>query len=341
MHTSALLGLPVALCLAAAAASAQSDAKKSQDPNDPALVHVRMFKKIAPSVVYVQGGSKKGTGVIVDKDGYLVTSPTACGETTTEVQVQMGVKRVVGKVIGRMNELELVVIKLPTKGHPAVEMGDSDKAKVGSVTYAFGDSFQSMELDGQPSMSLGTLSAVYEVKTRQRGTLYAGAVLETSAAVNPDQDGGPLIDARGKLIGIISLNYEDSRFTGIAVPVSRLKSHIERMINEDREGVASKPPDRTEPVAKKDSGWLGADVEEDDEVGGVVVVRLFKNGPGDRGGLRKGDVIAQISRQRVMTRKRFDELLGKYEEGTSLTLKVKRDGKEVDVTVTLGKKVYY
>jgi S1-C subfamily serine protease len=331
--------------LAAALLAAVAAPCFAQTKDDPSEVHKKMHKKIAPAVVYVRYQGQSGSGVVIDKDGYLLTSPTACGSTSTDVTIQLpGQKRVVGKVIGRVNELELVVVKVAEKNLPAVELGDSDGLKLGCVTYAFGDSYGSIEADDQVAISLGVLSSRYEIDTKlQRGTYYTGPVLETSCAVNPNQDGGPLVDCHGKLIGIITLNYQESKFTGVAVPINRLKPEIERIIKEHRTGIASKPPPPTpDPSVKKgEPGWLGAEIEEVEEVAGLVVRKIFKNGPAEKAGLKKGDVIKQANKQRILTKKRYEEILGKLEEGASVTFRVSRDGAELDVAVTLGKKIFY
>ncbi|MBI2931143.1 MAG: PDZ domain-containing protein [Planctomycetes bacterium] len=319
-----------ALVLSSLAASVWAQ----EEGDDPSQAHVRIYKKVAPSVVFVSGGSQRGSGAVIDKDGYILTSPTACGHTTTEVSVVLpGHRRVTGKVAGRVNEMELVVVKVPAKDLPAMEMGDSDQAKVGAVTYVLGDSFGSIESDDQVAISMGVLSSVYEVESVAKGTgaFYTGPVLETSAAVNQNQDGGPLVDAQGRLLGMVTLNYETSRFTGIAIPVNRLRTHIERIIEQDRTGIAR----AIEP------GWFGADVQEDDEAGGLTVYRVQKNGPAAKGGLRKGDVIRQVNRQRVMTRKRFADLLRREPAGAVVVLRVRRDGRETDLTITLGEKTWY
>ena len=178
------------------------DVSGAQDRPDK--VHARLYKKVAPSIVYVEAGGHQGSGVIVDPSGIIVTSTTACGRTaTTATIVGHGDRQWLGRVMGRVPELELVVIKIDSSAirdgetFPALELGDSDKARVGQVTYVFGDSFDSILNDAQPAISLGVLSGRYKVRKAQSGTNYVGPVLETSAAVNPNQDGGPLVDREG------------------------------------------------------------------------------------------------------------------------------------------------
>jgi S1-C subfamily serine protease len=315
------------LFLAAAAAFAQEpDAEK---------VHVRMHKRIAPSVVYVQAGGQSGSGVCIDKDGYILTSPTACGSSSDTVTViAAGSKTYQGKVVGRNNDKELVIVKIDAT-LPAVEFADSDKAKVGQVTYVFGDCYGSIVQDDQVAISVGVVSSIYEIKKKQRGSFYTGQVIETSAAVNPNQDGGPLINAEGKLLGVVTLNYDESKFTGIAVPANVIKAEALQIVGQHKKPIAAK----TDPV--KSAGWLGAMVEELDDVAGLKVKRVTKGSPAEKAGLVAGDVITKVGTKKVLTSKGFNDAMSKFEAGATVKLKVERDGKEQDVTVTLGKRTEY
>ena len=315
------------LLVAASAAFAQD--------KDPDKVHIRMHKRIAPSVVYVQGGGQSGSGVCIHKDGYILTSPTACGSASDTVTVLApGSKQYTGKVVGRNNDHELVIVKIDAT-LPAVEFADSDQAKVGQMSYVFGDSYGSIQADDQVAISFGVVSGIYEITKKQRGSYYVGKVIETSAAVNPNQDGGPLINSDGKLIGIVTLGYDESKFTGIAVPSNVIKDEVQQILDKDRKGVT---PTNAEPKA---AGWLGATVEELDDVAGLKVKRIAKGGPAEKAGLKVGDVITKIDAKKVLTQKGFNETLGKFDSGAVLKLKVERDGKEQELSVTLGKRTEY
>src|ERR1051326_2368664 len=104
---------------------------------EPDKVHVRIYKKVAPATVYIesQSGRHRGSGVIIDKSGIILTSSTACGPNTDIVTVQVkGGKTQTGRVMGRMIELELVLVKIDGKDSlPVVELGDSDSAPLGQV----------------------------------------------------------------------------------------------------------------------------------------------------------------------------------------------------------------
>lgn len=319
-----------AVLLAASVAHAQQD-------EDLSAAHIRLYKKVAPAVVYVQSGNQTGSGVIIDKSGIIVTSPTACGTNTDTVTVTTkGHRQHKGKVIGRVNEKELVVIKIEGGDFPFVELGDSENVKLGQTSYVLGDSFGSIISDDVPAMSLGVISGVYEVSQEKfRGAAYKGVVLETSAAVNPNQDGGPLVDRHGKLLGIVTLNYDESKFTGIAVPIHVLKKDIERIRKEFETGVTVKP---TEP-AKPGGGWMGVELEEGED--GLHVAKVHNKGPAATGGLQKGDVIKTANGKKVLTLKTYSEILTPLKPGESVKLKVTRAGKDKDLTITLGKKPMY
>lgn len=292
--------------------------------------HIELHKKVAPAVVWVSGGGQTGTGFLIDKKGIVVTSPTAAGSSTTSVTVQtQGHKRYNAKVVGRANDKELVILQIEGASgtFPTLELGDSDTVRPGQVAYAFGDSFDSLRVDDVCHMSLGVVSGFYEVtQEKQRGSSYKGTVLEVSCAVNQNQDGGPITDRNGKVIGVTSLNYEDSKYTGFAVPINVLKSEIEKVL--------------TPAVATpKSDVWVGLEIEETDD--GLVVSRVYAKSPAEKAGVKKGDLLVRVSEKRVMTTKTFGETISSLKPGDTMKVRVVRDGKDLDLTITLAKKPVY
>jgi S1-C subfamily serine protease len=321
-------------------------AARLQAQEDPDKIHVRIYKKVAPATCYVEGGRHRGSGVIIDKSGIVLTSPTACGTNSDVVTILVkGGKSYTGRVMGRINEHELVLVKIDAKEPlPFVELGDSDAARVGQVSYVFGDCFDSLRNDDQPAMSLGVLSGIYEVTKKQPGTFYAGKVLETSAAVNPNQDGGALVDKDGKLIGLVTLNYDEAKFTGLAVPVNVLKPGIAQ-IRKDFENpvarVAPKPAPKADPPAKARSAdaWFGAEVKAVN--GGLEVIRVARKGPAFHAGLQRGDVLVTVDTAKMLTDAALQKAVAARSPGDAVAVTVLRDGEKKDLRVTLGSKPIY
>ena len=314
-------------------------------------VHVRVARKVAPATVAIEGGGVRGSGVIIDKSGLILTSPTAAGTSSNRVTVlTKGSRSYTGKVLGRSNDRELVLVKIDAgQDLPFVELGDSDAVKQGQIAYVFGDSYDSIRADDQAAMSLGVISGIYELTQRHDKSLYTGKVLETSAAVNPSQNGGPLVDREGRLLGLVTLNYDDSKFTGLAVPVNALKSAIEKIRKDYSDAPVvlgptaepKKPPAET-PPAKAEVGepWLGLEVRP--AAGGVEVTRVSRKSPAHRAGLRRGDVVTQIDSVRVLSEEALQKAIARKSPEDTVKITVSRDGGGVlELSVKLAAKPVY
>lgn len=317
----------VALALMATAAAPRQDPAKPREDRDPFRVHIRMHKKVAPKIVQVRGDGQLGTGVIIRSDGLILTSPTACGTRRPTAWVILpGNRRVEAQVIGRRNDLEIALLKIDAKDLPVMEFADSTKAKIGQVAYAFGDVWDSIGIDDQVSMSLGIISGLYEVATvQERSSLYTGPVIETSAAVNPNLDGGALVDAEGRMLGMITMNYHPAKFTGVAIPAHIVRPVVDRLIKEHSDPVAREP------------GVVGIVVEENEKAfTGVRITHVTPGSPAEKDGLKVGDEILRVDQVRVTSWERFEELTKDIRVSTRVQFRVKRGGKELTIMVTAG-----
>jgi S1-C subfamily serine protease len=320
-----MAGLAALLFMAAAAAAQDED-----------KIHVNVARKVSPAVVYVEGAGQRGSGVIIDPAGTILTSTTACGANSTVVTVvSKGNKQHKGRVLGRDTAKELVLVKIDApEPLPFVPLGDSDTARIGQVSYVFGDSFESLLNDDQAAMSLGAVSGLYRVEDKRGGSTYVGPVIETSAAVNPNQDGGPLVDRDGRLLGIVTLNYDDAKFTGLAIPINALKPSIERIKKAQADGEKG-VADVTERPRKGDA-WAGLETRAAD--GGLEVVRVSKNGPADKAGVRKGDLLKRADGAPLASVASLEEAVAGKTAGEVLTLTLVRDGERSEVQVTIGRR---
>lgn len=244
-----------------------------------------LYRLAAPSVVGIRAGANKGSGVLLDSSGYILSSSTCADAAGKDVWVYFhDRRRVVGRVVVRNAALEMILVKVSAEdvgAIPAMPLGDSDRTWVGQVACVVGDSFDSLFQDGQAAFSAGQVSALYELKGT---TSYQGPVIETSAAVNPHSNGGPLVDAKGRLIAMVSLNYHGSRFAGVAIPCNRLLPELNRV-----QGI------RYRRVV--DLRAVGMELVE--EEGQVIVGNVDQAGAAHRAGLREGDVLVRIGGERV------------------------------------------
>jgi len=314
-------------------------------------VHVRIAKKVAPATVAIEGGGMRGSGVIIDKSGIILTSPTAAGTASSRVTVLThGSRSYTGKVLGRSNDRELVVVKIDAgQDLPFVELGDSDAARPGQIAYVFGDSYDSIRSDDQAAMSLGVISGIYDLTQRHDKSLYTGKVLETSAAVNPSQNGGPIVDREGRLLGLVTLNYDDSKFTGLAVPVNLLKPAIDkiRKVYDNAPVVlgptaAPRTPAVEAPPYRPESGeaWLGLEVRP--AAGGVEVTRVSRRSPAHRARLQRGDLVTQVDSVRIDSQAALLKAVARKSPGEGMKITVRREGGGVfELTIPLAAKPIY
>jgi S1-C subfamily serine protease len=188
--------------------------------DDVTSTHIKLYKKVSSAIVGIKGQGQIGSGVVVSAEGVILSSTTAAG-TKGEADVYLkGHKKVKGRIVYSDAKLELAIVRISKDQVQAViQMGDSDVVKVGQVAYTLGDSRDSIFTDDQVAFSVGVISAIYKLDEPKGGT-YKGPVFETSAAVNPNQDGGALLDSKGNLVGMLSLSYHEARYEGVAIPVN-------------------------------------------------------------------------------------------------------------------------
>jgi len=183
-------------------------------------------------------GGFVGTGVVVNKAGYILTSTTVVPPKAHDIRVSFqGPRTLPARLVVADEKLELAVLKVDAPGEmrlAVMPLGSSDRAAVGQTVVTVGDGYSMFARSGQFTVSLGIISGKYEL-TRQIAPqpVYVGAALETTATVAPGMDGGPLLDSAGRLIGMLSLNVSDARWMGVAVPIDVLREPLDKAIAED------------------------------------------------------------------------------------------------------------
>jgi serine protease Do len=316
--------------------------KLPEPPNRLRLAAMR----IAPSVVGIKtvqlvgnrdlgdewwGGRQyqaqgEGSGVIVDPDGYIVTNfHVISGASQAVVELADGrtIRNV--RVVGADPHTDLAVLKINEGKLPAAPWGDSDKLEVGDQVLAVGNPYGL-----ERTVTAGIVSA----KDRQGATVYGRQeFLQTDAAVNPGNSGGPLVNLKGEVVGINTAIYGRS-YQGISFAIpSRLAHEVY---------------DRLRTSGKVVRGWLGVQMTELTEqlarqlglqkVQGVLVVDVVQDSPADKAGIKPKDVITEWEGHRVNDPLELSRLVGRAKIGAKVKLRVLRDGEPRDVTVEIAER---
>src|ERR1051326_4218637 len=260
-----------------------------------------------------------GSGVIVSKDGYIVTNHHVIdGAEQISVDLNDG-RSMEAKVIGSDPPSDLAVLKVNANNLPTLTLGDSDRARIGDVVLAIGN-----PLGVGQTVTMGIISA----KGRQTG-LSNGSFedfLQTDAPINQGNSGGALVSTNSELIGINSQILSPSGGSiglGFAIPSNMARTVMEQLINN----------------GKVRRGQLGIIVlkipsEEASKLGvtqgpGVVVYQVQPGSAADRAGLKQGDVITALNGTTITDPNTFRNMIAGNAPGTEVTLTMKRDGNHV------------
>ncbi|WP_077922298.1 Do family serine endopeptidase [Spirosoma sp. 209] len=284
-----------------------------------------------------QQGQASGSGVIISKDGYIVTNNHVV-QDADEVEVIMTDKRSFkAKVIGTDPLTDLAVIKVEANNLPAITLGDSDALKLGEWVLAVG-----YPLDLESTVTAGIVSAkgrgigILNQNARQqndpKGDTPIEAFIQTDAAINPGNSGGALVNLRGELVGINSAIASATGYYsgyGFAVPVSLVKKVSADLLkygNVQRGYLGILPIELNSTVAKERNAKVGR---------GIYVDEVVDNGAAQAAGLKKGDVIVKMEGQPLDSDAQMREIIGRRRPGDAVTVTVNRDGTERDFRVEL------
>lgn len=270
-----------------------------------------------------------GSGVIYSQDGYILTNNHVV-ESATELEVTLFDKRKFkAKIVGTDPKTDLAVIKIESSDLQAIEIGDSDAAKVGQWVLAVGNPF-----DLTSTVTAGIISA----KGRNIQLLGGGNAIEsfiqTDAAVNPGNSGGALVDASGKLIGINSaIATRTGSFAGysFAIPINLAKRIVDDIIEHgsyQRAFLGVSISDLDSEYAQE----LGLDLSQ-----GIVVEELLDGGSAQYAGILPKDVITQVDGRTVKSVAELQEVVGRAKVNDILNITLFRKGRRMEVPVRLRK----
>ena len=297
--------------------------------------HKAVLEKAAPSVVAIRAmaplGERSGSGVVLTKDGYIAASYAVCPEGSDNIRVYLrGPRILIAKLVATSAAHELSLLKVEPKSDLApVEFGDSAAVKLGDVSYTLGNASNSIINNDSASLGVGIISALYTLREQNGLSIYTGKVFETTAAVNFGMEGSPLLDAKGRMIGLVTLNYSPSRFLGNAIPSNDIRAAIDKL---RKESIAVAPV----PEGEARPGYLGLSVA--DRNGKVVIESVDRNSPADRHGLAKGLVVLSLGGRALKDAAEFRSLQKDLKEGDLLFLKIEDEGAVQEVKIPLGRK---
>lgn len=266
-----------------------------------------------------------GSGVIVNREGYILTNNHVIKDAD-EIRVRLSDKReFTGKVIGTDPKTDLAVIKINSDHLPVVKWGDSDALRVGETVIAIGNPFGLTQ-----TVTSGIVSATGRANV---GIADYEDFIQTDAAINPGNSGGALINVKGELVGINTAIFSTSggyQGIGFAIPSNMAKVVMENLIKR----------------GKVIRGWLGVVIQPITpelakqfglkEEKGVLIGDVVEDGPAEKAGIQRGDVIIEYDGKEVSEPTALRNMVANTKPGKEVKVKIIREGKEKTLQVTIA-----
>lgn len=281
---------------------------------DPSLDLYQFFLKgVVPRSVSTHA---VGSGLVIDKQGHILTNYHVIeGASVIEVLFAKVKRKVTATVVGTDPKTDLALLKVkPTPDLTPLDLGDSDSLRVGDVVLAIGNPF---------GYAHTVTSGIISARGRVIGAGPYDDFLQTDASIHPGNSGGPLLDARGRVIGIATAVSDEGPGIGFAIPVNLAKVITKDLV---KHGKVKRPF-----IGIVGKNILSADeIESASELGGVygvIVQNLIVEGPGHRAGLKIGDLIMGFDKDQVSDLNQLQRLMSYKSPADQVRLKIYRRGK--------------
>lgn len=309
---------------------------------------VGVASKVRPSIVGIEveysvnsifyrnksTATAAGSGIIISEDGYILTNNHIVNSSSTSYYYELGKANKVtvtlyndstrydATIVGTDSQTDLAVIKIEKNGLKAAELGDSDAVQVGEFAMAIGN-----PLGLTDSVTAGIVSAVNREVSDQDGNSYVA--IQTDASINSGNSGGALVNSKGQVIGVNTLKLSGTGVEGVgfAIPINSTKEIYEQLIQYNK-------------VKRPYIGIGGYDLDEqtaedNNLVVGIYIKTIEDFSAGEKAGLKIGDVIVEVDGTKVTKMDELNAIKSQKQIGDTLKLKVFREGKEKEITVTL------
>lgn len=281
-----------------------------------------------------------GSGFIVSKDGYVITSNHVVADTEANYTVIIEPhKRYPAKILSRDSISDIAILKIEGKNFPFVKMGDSSEVKLGETVIAVGNPLGEFH----DTISRGIISGLSRFITAHSGfsekTTRLKGLIQTDAAINPGNSGGPLINMNALVIGINTAMVMGAQSLGFAIPINYAKKDLEEI---KKFGKIKRPFLGIRYII------LNKEIAEQNNLCvsyGALIIRerlgesaVIKNSTAEKAGLKEFDIVLETNNKKITEENSLTDILQKCKVGERVELKVLRDNKEINLTLKLEEK---
>lgn len=278
-----------------------------------------------------------GSGYIISPDGYIVTNDHVAGNASEITVTLTDGSHYKAEIVGTDPTSDICLLKIDGDNLPYLELGNSDDVIIGEWVIALGNPFGLFELNDKPTVTVGVISAT-GMNLEPINNRYYINMIQTDAAINGGNSGGPLVNSLGQVIGMNTLIFtaggvQGNIGLGFAIPINKIK----RIVTELKEN------------GKIDRDFqIGMSIQSIDEgiaryydlksTKGVIVTRVVPNSPADNAGIKTGDIILEVEGYKINNENTIFGVFQEFRVGQTITLKILRDNSELTKRMKLVKK---
>ena len=285
---------------------------------------------------YNQKVQELGSGYIISPDGYIVTNDHVAGNANQVTVTMTDGSHHEAKIIGSDPVSDICLLKIDETNLPYVELGNSDDVIIGEWVIALGNPFGLFELNDKPTVTVGVISAS-GMNLEPINDRYYLNMLQTDAAINGGNSGGPLVNSVGQVIGMNTLIYtaggvQGNIGLGFAIPINKVKRIVTEL---KKNGKIDRDFQIGMSVQTIDEGI--ANYYDLNSKKGVIITKVVPNSPADNAGLKPGDIITQVEGYKINNDQTIFGVFQEFRTGQEISVKIIRDKKELTLKMKLTK----
>ena len=277
-----------------------------------------------------------GSGFLISPDGFIVTNDHVAGNATDITVTLAGGKRMKAALVGTDPSTDICLLKVNGDNLPFVNLGNSDGVMIGEWAIALGNPFGLFEINDKPTVTVGVVSST-GMKLGQMENRYYRDMIETDAAINGGNSGGPLVNSNGEVIGMNTLIYTGGQTStyigyGFAIPVNKIKKVVADLKKKGKVSHDVSWGFDAQPVDERIARYFGMK-----QVEGIIVSEVAGGGPAEKAGLKVGDIIVEVNGDKVNSEDDFVAVLVDASPVDTLRMKVIRERKPLDIALKLDR----
>ena len=302
--------------------------------NDPFL------RQFFGDKTYRQEVKSLGSGFVVSPDGYIVTNDHVAGNGKEITVTTTAKEKYKAVLVGTDPISDISLLKIEGQNMPYLRLGNSDDVIIGEWAIALGNPFGLFEISDKPTVTVGVVSATGMNLSIQDGRSYRG-MIQTDAAINSGNSGGPLIDALGEVIGVNAVIYTPNQGVagvggtagvGFAIPINRVKGVIAELKKSGKVEREFWTGLEVNGIDARVARYFGLNSTE-----GVIVSDVKHNSPAERSGFKVGDIIVEVNGEHIANEETITSLVSEAKAGDVMKMKVLREKKYLNLELRLEK----